>query len=239
MCFPRTANGPRVSPASRAMCGKWSQKVKKVHYSSSAPQGLSVLKPEDENLPFMLILQICLLQQGLLNTFFQCQDLTLWNLISPRDLNLAYFDGRFDKCGVQQETVSDLSSGYMSWFNGLVCGMTLVMKCWSLSDSFFFNFRVTCLFSPRVENMKDTSIHSVYNNILAGKLLTEELPRILSGRFSVLFYVLNQILNVKHLPHWTKNTLTSDISLQSERVKSVPRVYSVKWLSSSHSSLTA
>lgn len=34
------------------------------------PWGLSVLKPADENLPFMLILQICLLQPGPLNVFF-------------------------------------------------------------------------------------------------------------------------------------------------------------------------
>lgn len=47
------------------------KKVEKSIILPAHPQGLSVLKPADENLPFMLILQIWLVQRGLLNVFFQ------------------------------------------------------------------------------------------------------------------------------------------------------------------------
>lgn len=67
-----------VSPA-RFRDGKEFEKFKRSIILPAHPWGLSVFHPADENLSFMLILQICLLQPGLLNVFFPVWDLTLKN----------------------------------------------------------------------------------------------------------------------------------------------------------------
>ena len=69
------------------------KKFKKSIIPPAHPRGLSVLKPADENLPFMLILQIRLLQPGLLNVFFffPVQDLTLRNVIFALGSELIIF----------------------------------------------------------------------------------------------------------------------------------------------------
>lgn len=99
MCCQRASVLPAVPGE-----GNEVKKFKKSIIPPAHPRGLSVLKPADENLPFMLILQICLFTAGALKCIFPVQDLTLRNVISPWDLNLLYFNGGLDKWGSKRKT---------------------------------------------------------------------------------------------------------------------------------------
>lgn len=65
------------------------KKLKKSIIPPAHPRGLSVLKPADENLPFMLILQP--VTAGALKCIFPALDLTLRNLIFALGSELIIF----------------------------------------------------------------------------------------------------------------------------------------------------